>query len=191
MTTSKSLRIVFGLVLIFVAVVLALVALVAGLFAWPSLKSALAGRETAEAAAYAWGQATGAAIVPTIAGVLAVVSLVGGVRRLLPRATHRVPLGGEWLTGEFRIEPAGRNDEPEGHLRFHIQRGSRLVARYWHDHRGEDHGIEFVAGGAESRPVGRVSEFIETDANGAPVLSKRAVAWLEAKARALHAGDGG
>jgi hypothetical protein len=55
------------------------------------------------------------------------------------------------------------------------------MARYWHDSRGDDHGIEFLDDTTQQWPVGRVVEFI---AGGGPEplqLSARAVAYLNSR----------
>ena len=64
---------------------------------------------------------------------------------------------------------------------YRIYDGARLIARYWHDHRGDEHGIEFVDGRSEGSPVGRMIEFIEGGGPEPLRLSERAVAYLKAR----------
>lgn len=64
---------------------------------------------------------------------------------------------------------------------YRIYKGDQLVATYWHDHRGDEHGIEFVDGTKDEWPVGRVVDFIEGGGRQSLMLSARAVAYLEAK----------
>ena len=64
---------------------------------------------------------------------------------------------------------------------FRIYKGDRLVARYWHDYRGDEHAIDFTDGTSESYPVGRMIEFLEGGGPKPLVLTERAVAYLEGK----------
>jgi hypothetical protein len=68
---------------------------------------------------------------------------------------------------------------------YRIYEGERLIARYWHDHRGDEHGIEFVNGKKEDWPVGRMIEFLEGGGPQPLALSNRAVSYLKGKISAL------
>ena len=81
----------------------------------------------------------------------------------------------------FRIEHADSKRAPSGSYNYRIYEGDRLIARYWHDYRGDEHGIEFVNGTSESCPVGRMTEFIEGGGPKPLTLSTRAVAYLKQK----------
>ncbi|WP_260393120.1 hypothetical protein [Ralstonia sp. SET104] len=81
----------------------------------------------------------------------------------------------------FRIELDVSVRESFGDYRYHIYDGDRLIARYWHDYRGDEHGIEFVDGLRESWPVGRMVDFIEGGGPTPLVLSARALVYLAAK----------
>jgi len=66
-----------------------------------------------------------------------------------------------------------------GEYTYRIYDGDRLIAKYWHDHRGDEHSIEFTDGRSEDWPVGCMIEFI---ASGGPEplrLSERAQAYLK------------
>lgn len=80
----------------------------------------------------------------------------------------------------FTVE---REPRPEGQweYRYKILKDGILFARYWHDHRGDDHGIEFLNGIKESWPVGRMTDFLEGGGPQPLVLSKDAVAYLSKK----------
>lgn len=81
----------------------------------------------------------------------------------------------------FRIEQEHIERAPFGEYRYCIYFGSDLIARYWHDYRGDEHGIEFVDGRYEGWPVGRMIDFVE---GGGPVplaLSARAQSYLRDK----------
>jgi hypothetical protein len=63
-----------------------------------------------------------------------------------------------------------------------------LVARYWHDFRGDEHGIEFLDGRSEEWPVGRMVDFV-TGGGPEPLgLSDAAVAYLIQKLSSTFSG---
>lgn len=78
----------------------------------------------------------------------------------------------------YRIEPDVRRDA-FGSYRYRIYQNERLIAHYWHDFRGDEHGIEFVDGRRENWPVGRMTDFIEGGGPQPRALSARAIAYLE------------
>ncbi|MDI9239874.1 hypothetical protein QLQ15_13260 [Lysobacter sp. LF1] len=83
----------------------------------------------------------------------------------------------------YRIEQEHAEREPFGEYRYCIYSKTDLVAKYWHDYRGDEHGIEFMDGRREAWPVGRMIEFVE---GGGPLplsLSPRAQAYLRDKLR--------
>ena len=81
----------------------------------------------------------------------------------------------------YRIEQdAPRRPEFGGHD-YSIFSGENLVARYWHDHRGDEHEIEFVGGRSEPWPVGRMTDFLEGGGPEPLRLSPRAIAYLDSK----------
>jgi hypothetical protein len=56
----------------------------------------------------------------------------------------------------FRIEHAKTPREAFGPYRYHIFEDDRLIAQYWHDYRGDEHGIAFVCStflASEARPA--------------------------------------
>jgi hypothetical protein len=80
----------------------------------------------------------------------------------------------------YRVEHDASPRESFGEYRYRIYRGDRLVANYWHDFRGDEHGIGFISGKSESWPVGRMVDFLEGGGPGKPtVLSKLAIAYME------------
>jgi hypothetical protein len=83
----------------------------------------------------------------------------------------------------FSVKQLARDPEPFGHYRYEIYRGYVRVARYWHDHRGEEHGIEFLDGTREAWPVGRMIDFLQGGGPEPLRLSPAAVAWLEQRLR--------
>jgi hypothetical protein len=63
------------------------------------------------------------------------------------------------------------------------------VARYWHDYRGDDHGIEFSNGESESCPIGRMIEFVDGGGPKPLTLSAKAIAYLNVKVAQRGSGD--
>lgn len=70
-----------------------------------------------------------------------------------------------------------------GEHKYRIYKDGHLVAMYWHDHHGDDHGIEFTDGTKYEWPVGRVTDFLEGGGPQSLALSDGAIAYLEAKQR--------
>ena len=81
----------------------------------------------------------------------------------------------------YRIEQDTSKRESFGSYRYRIYEHDRLIAHYWHDHKGDEHGIEFVDGRREDWPVGRMIDFIEGGGPQPLVLSARAIAYLKQK----------
>ncbi len=80
-----------------------------------------------------------------------------------------------------QIRSAGH--QPFAEYQYRVYKDDRLIATYWHDHRGDDHGIEFADGTKDAWPVGRVVDFIEGGGPQPLVLSARAVAYLDERLR--------
>jgi hypothetical protein len=80
----------------------------------------------------------------------------------------------------YRIEQVDSTKRQSfGAYTYRIYDGPRLIARYWHDYRGDEHGIEFLDGRSEDWPVGRMVDFIEGGGPEPLQLSERAVAYLK------------
>ncbi|MGJ7498639.1 hypothetical protein ACSFA8_26780 [Variovorax sp. RT4R15] len=80
----------------------------------------------------------------------------------------------------YRVEQDSSRSQPFDGYGYFIFKGGKLVARYWHDHRGEEHEVRFVDGGSRSWPVGRMTEFLEGGGPEPLMLSARAIAYLDA-----------
>jgi hypothetical protein len=61
----------------------------------------------------------------------------------------------------FKIEHAKTERNSFGNCMYNIFRDGKLDAYYWHDYRGDEHGITFLNGKNETWPVGRMIDFIE------------------------------
>ena len=79
----------------------------------------------------------------------------------------------------YRVERDDAPRESFGEYKYRIYRDGILVANYWHDYRGDEHGIDFVNGKSETWPVGRMIEFLEGGDPKATVLSARAEAYIQ------------
>jgi hypothetical protein len=79
----------------------------------------------------------------------------------------------------YRIEQDDSKRDSAGRYKYRIYRDGRLIAHYWHDFRGDEHGIEFVNGIRESSPVGRLTDFMEGGGPQPLTLTERAVAYLD------------
>lgn len=77
-----------------------------------------------------------------------------------------------------QYSPAER--KPTEVYKYMIFEDGIFIAYYWHDHRGDDHGIEFLNGIKEFSPLPRRSDFLVGNGRYYPLsLTKRAVAYLE------------
>jgi hypothetical protein len=81
----------------------------------------------------------------------------------------------------FSVEHDNAARPSGGHYWYRICDDGRLIARYWHDFRGDEHGIEFVNGTKEDWPVGRMIDFLGGGGPEPLVLSERAVAYIRVK----------
>jgi len=79
----------------------------------------------------------------------------------------------------FRIEHDTVKREGFGNYEYCIYEGDKMIARYWHDYRGDDHGIEFFDGSKESWPVGQMTDFLKGGGPEPLILSDRAVDYLK------------
>jgi hypothetical protein len=85
----------------------------------------------------------------------------------------------------FTVEQSSAKREPLGNYTYRIYQDGRFIAHYWHDYRGDEHGIEFIDGTNGPWPVGRMpmTEFIEGGGPKPLTLSQRAVDYLNQRQR--------
>ena len=80
----------------------------------------------------------------------------------------------------FRIEQDDRDgNEGLGPSIYCIYSGNQLIARFWHDCRGDDHGIDLLTGTKRDWPFRELSGFI---AGGGPEpleITVRGVSYLQ------------
>ena len=77
----------------------------------------------------------------------------------------------------YRIEQESGRDA-SGNYIYRIYNGTRLVARYWHDYRGDEHGIQFVNGKSQACP-GQTAGFIIGGGPQPLALSEQAASYLD------------
>jgi len=82
---------------------------------------------------------------------------------------------------DFTIEQDNYSRKSFGEYQYRILQDGKLVAYYWHDYRGDEHGIEFVGGKTELWPVGQMIEFLEGGGLKPLLLSEAAFAYLKTK----------
>jgi hypothetical protein len=83
----------------------------------------------------------------------------------------------------LKIEQENSSRQSFDEYRYNIYDDGILIARYGHDYRGDDHGIDFVNGTNEFWPVGRMAEFVEGGGPSPLVLTERAISYIEQKLR--------
>jgi hypothetical protein len=81
----------------------------------------------------------------------------------------------------YKIEQDDSKRESFAEYKYRIYQDGRLIAHYWHDHRGDEHGIEFVNCTKELSPLGQMTNFIEGGGPQPLVLSQRAVTYINGK----------
>ncbi len=69
--------------------------------------------------------------------------------------------------------------ESFGPYYFRIYKDDQLIARYWHDYRGDDYGIEFLKATTQKWPFRVISDFIEGGGPEPLKLTQWAVAYLD------------
>jgi hypothetical protein len=83
----------------------------------------------------------------------------------------------------FTVEYSKIARQPSDDCTYLIYQDGHLIARYWHDFRGDEHGIDFLNGEKDEWPVGRRSDFLKGGGPEPLVLSERAVAYLKEKTK--------
>lgn len=81
----------------------------------------------------------------------------------------------------FGICQLKRNPEAFSQYVYEIYDGTRLVARFWHDHRCDDNGIDFIDGFSDLWPVGGIDKFLAGGGPNPLGLSDAAVVYLISK----------
>ncbi len=82
---------------------------------------------------------------------------------------------------EYTVKQKTSNRESFGDYTYEIHRNGKFVANYWHDYRGDEHGIEFVNGEKDSWPVGRMIDFLTDGGPNPTSLSSAAITYLNGK----------
>jgi hypothetical protein len=81
----------------------------------------------------------------------------------------------------YTIEHDDARREPFAEYRYRIYKDGQLIGNYWHDYRGDDHGIEFLNGRSELSLPCPMIEFLLGGGPEPLTLSARAVAYIKEK----------
>jgi hypothetical protein len=87
----------------------------------------------------------------------------------------------EMNSNEFVVKQIARDSKEFGNYNYEIYQGSKLVAHYRHDYRGDEQRIRFIDGGEEDLPFGRCSEFLKGGGPEPLELSFSAISYLSTK----------
>ncbi|MAG92775.1 MAG: hypothetical protein CMJ48_03370 [Planctomycetaceae bacterium] len=82
------------------------------------------------------------------------------------------------MSGQFTIQRATRQRKSFGIYEYEILKGSSIIAQYWHDYRGDEHGIKLADGTTEDWPVGCMTDFLHGGGPEPVTLSPAAIEWL-------------
>lgn len=74
----------------------------------------------------------------------------------------------------FQIRHRDSQRADFGNYEYDILEGSRVIALYWHDFRGDEHGLIYNDGREEAWPVGRMIEFVGGGGSSQLFLTKAA-----------------
>ena len=80
---------------------------------------------------------------------------------------------------DYKIERVTIKRESLGNYHYKIYEGSKLIATYWHDFRGDGCGIKFQNGLKESNPLGGLSNFLTGGGPEPLELTSRAIEYLK------------
>ena len=95
------------------------------------------------------------------------------------RCPKNLPLGVPRLL-VFRIEQDDGDDrESFGPYTYRIYGGDQLIARFWHDFRGDDHEIDLLVGTKRDWPFARFTEFIGGRGPEPLQITERGVSYLQ------------
>lgn len=78
----------------------------------------------------------------------------------------------------FTIRHSTKERDSFGNYEYEVLNGSSVIAHYWHDYRGDEHGIRFADGSSQGWPVGRMIDFINGGGPDPLTLSPAAIKWL-------------
>ena len=81
----------------------------------------------------------------------------------------------------FTIEHDSSSRESFGPYWYRICEDGCVIARFWHDYRGDENGIVFINGAKENDPLGSRANFFEGGGPKPLALTKKAVEYLLSK----------
>ena len=83
------------------------------------------------------------------------------------------------MSERFTIRHSARERDSFGNYEYEVLEGPDVIARYWHDFRGDEHGIKFEDNSTEDWPIGRMIDFINGGGPEPLTLSPAAIKLLE------------
>ena len=81
----------------------------------------------------------------------------------------------------FTVKQVARDPQPAGNYNYEIYQGTVLIARYWHDYRGDDQRIIFLNKKPINPPFGSSSDFLTGGGPGPLGLSSEAIEYIASK----------
>ncbi len=79
----------------------------------------------------------------------------------------------------YIVQHAQPERDSSGNYLYKIFRNDKLIANYWHDFRGDDHGLEFTNGIKKNSPLGSMINFLSGGGPKPLSLSAGAIAFLD------------
>ncbi len=79
----------------------------------------------------------------------------------------------------YRIEQLTQTRGSFDPYKYHIFKNNKLIAEYWHDFCGDEHGIKFKNGFNQGYPVGKVIDFLNGGGSSPITLSPKAIDFLQ------------
>lgn len=81
----------------------------------------------------------------------------------------------------YRIERDSPSCDASGNYSYRIYEDDSLIAFYWHDFRGDAHGIKYLDGTTDYCPVGLMIDFVHGGGPKPLTLSEQALVHLRQK----------
>ena len=78
----------------------------------------------------------------------------------------------------YKVEHAEPSRDSSGNYWYKIYKDEQLIAKYWHDFRGDEHSLEFLDGTEKYCPLERMTGFIKGGGSEPLTLSNCAIELL-------------
>jgi hypothetical protein len=83
------------------------------------------------------------------------------------------------LSEQYTIRHATSKRESFGNYEYEILKDNEIIAHFWHDYRGDEHGIKFMDGTTDNCPSDNITDFIKGGGPEPFSLTPTAIEWLE------------